>query len=247
MQHISLLAAVPDATFLEDLRGRIGRQAEIVLQGEVRDSAGTLSMVSQVRPDVLLLANADSSGECCCDLALLAAAHHCSPNTKTILLTDKCTERSMAKALVQGARGCISTAAFPRDGLRAIRAVHRGEVWIGRKELASVLDDLLGRLERAEDAAVLGDRLERSEDASVQSPGKLSEREVEIVDAVRRGLTNKEIARKLRISPTTVKTHLQNIFHKLHVKHRVQLANLTRSPAVQETSAALNSLDYDLV
>jgi DNA-binding NarL/FixJ family response regulator len=96
--------------------------------------------------------------------------------------------------------------------------VSRGEVWIGRKELAFVLDDFLSRLEQAENAAD-------------HSATALSQRELEIADAVRLGLTNKEIARKMHISPTTVKTHLEHIFHKLNVSHRVQLAIKTRAPA----------------
>ncbi|HEX3125193.1 MAG TPA: response regulator transcription factor, partial [Rhodanobacteraceae bacterium] len=115
----------------------------------------------------------------------------------------------------------VSSNAPAAELLRAIRAVSRGEVWVGRKEMASVLDVLLTRLERRTN----------------QSPGKfarlLSERESQIADAVRLGLTNKEIGRRLRISPTTVKTHLENIFHKLHVTHRVQLAILAGSPTLR--------------
>ena len=59
----------------------------------------------------------------------------------------------------------------------------------------------------------------------------LTKREAQIVEGIRLGLTNKQIGRKLGISPTTVKTHLENIFHKLNVTHRVQLAILTGSPA----------------
>ena len=72
-------------------------------------------------------------------------------------------------------------------------------------------------------------RLERRKNASGKFAEVLSERESQIADAVRLGLTNKEIGRKLRISPTTVKTHLENIFHKLNVSHRVQLAMLSGS------------------
>jgi len=82
--------------------------------------------------------------------------------------------------------------------------------------MASVLDVLLTRLERRKSA-------------SGKFAEALSGRESQIADAVRLGLTNKEIARKLRISPTTVKTHLENIFHKLNVSHRVQLAMLAGS------------------
>lgn len=120
--------------------------------------------------------------------------------------------------------------ALPQDCLQAIRAVSQGEVWIGRRELAAVLDDLLSQRERTDDAAA-------------ESAALLSQRELEIADAVRLGLTNKEIAHKLRISPTTVKTHLEHIFHKLHVSHRVQLAILTPSSAAQTEPGTVSSHD----
>jgi DNA-binding NarL/FixJ family response regulator len=53
---------------------------------------------------------------------------------------------------------------------------------------------------------------------------KLSRREAEILDCVREGLSNKQIGRKLGISPTTVKTHLERIFDKLQVRTRLQAA-----------------------
>lgn len=219
MHTISLLAAMPDTKLLQGLREQIARQDEVELVGEPRGTLQTLRSVRHVHPDVLLLDATSSStdGRRHCS-ALLAAIHRADPNTKIILLADTCTGYSIARAMEHGARGCISTSAFADGCLRAVSAVSRGEIWIGRKELASILDDILGRLDRAESTA---------DDSAIA----LSQRELEIADAVRLGLTNKEIARKMRISPTTVKTHLEHIFHKLHVTHRVQLAILTRAPA----------------
>ena len=225
MQRISLLAAVKDAKFLRSLRDQLAPQEEIELRGEAHDSLQTLSRVGRVHPDVLLLdATFSNRARRCCDSPLLTAVHHDSPATKIILLAGEYTEREVARALQKGARGILSLGATPQDCLRAIRAVNQGEIWVGRRELASVLDDLLTQLERADYV-------------SVKSKEVLSERELEIADAVRLGMTNKEIARKLRISRTTVKTHLENIFHKLHVTRRVQLAILTRAPTMQTDSA----------
>lgn len=221
MQNISLLAAVNDAKFLSDLRDQIAQQEQIELRAEAHDSLQTLNRVGRIHPDVLLLdATFSAGGLACCDSPLLAAVHHDSPATKIILLADACTEHAVAHVLQKGARGILSMRASPQDCLRAIRAVSEGEIWIGRKQLASILGDILTQLEGADYV-------------SVKSADVLSERELEIADAVRLGMTNKEIARKLRISNTTVKTHLENIFHKLHVTRRVQLAILTRSPATQ--------------
>jgi len=212
---ISLLAAMSNTTLLGILRDQVAQQQETELVGAPKGLRQTLRAVRRVRPDVLLLdATSCNRMDKWCRPALLAEVRRSSPDTRIILLLDALTEHSIARALEQGARGYISTAAFSDCCLRAIQAVSRGEVWVGRKELTCILDDLLGRLEQAESAAD-------------ESAALLSQRELEIADAVRLGLTNKEIARKMCISPTTVKTHLEHIFHKLHLSHRVQLAILT--------------------
>jgi len=221
---ISLLAAMSDTRLLGILRDQIAQQLETELVAAPRGIRQTLRAVRYFRPDVLLL-DAKSCMDKWCGTAQLAEVHRCSPDTKMILLLDTLTEHSIAWALEQGARGYISTAVFPDVCLRAIRAVSRGEVWIGRKELTCILDELLSRLEHAEKAAQ-------------ESSGLLSQRELEIADAVRLGLTNKEIARKMGISPTTVKTHLEHIFQKLHLSHRVQLAGILTSHRLPDHPSA---------
>ena len=219
MQRISVVAAFSDAKLLQDLRTRIARQNDIALLADAQDDAQALRAVGEKSPDVLLLDSAIAGGDrSCTDASLVEAVHHASPRTKIILLADCCSERAVANLFRQGARGCMTPAALADEGLRAIRAVNAGEVWIGRRALASLLDDLLSRLERNDYVA--------SKWADL-----LSARELEIANGVRLGLTNKQIARKLRISDTTVKTHLENIFQKLNVSRRVQLAVLARGGA----------------
>jgi DNA-binding NarL/FixJ family response regulator len=221
MQNILLVAVVADERFLRDLGCEIGRQDDMRLLAELRDTPHMLRIVENLHPDVLLLDEALADAVDGRPDSVIGQVHRASPVTRTLLVNDGLGEDSGARALQRGARGCVSSNAPAGELLRAIRAVSRGEVWVGRKEMASVLDVLLTRLERRAN----------------EGPGKfaqlLSERELQIADAVRLGLTNKEIGRKLRISPTTVKTHLENIFHKLNVTHRVQLAILAGSPPIR--------------
>ena len=215
MQQIALVAATADAKLLEQLRRQIAQQQEITLSGEARDTLAMARIVRRLQPDVLLVealflgAAADGA-----DSPVLADLHRRSPRSKIILLADHCSERLVASAFQQGARGRITSAAVALDCLRPIRAVHQGEIWVSRLELAYVLNHLLGRLQGS--------------DGAEKSSNLLSGREAEIANSVRLGLTNKEIARKLRISDATVKTHLEHIFHKLNVSRRIQLATLAR-------------------
>lgn len=220
MQKILLMAVVADERFLRDLGSEVERQDDMQLLAELRDTPRMLHIIESLHPDVLLLDEVLADAVDSCRDSVVGEVHRVSPVTRTLLVNDGGSEGCGARALQRGARGCISSKALAGEWLHAIRAVSRGEVWIGRKEMASVLDVLLTRIERANEGSGKFAKL-------------LSERELQIANAVRLGLTNKEIARELRISPTTVKTHLENIFQKLHVTHRVQLAILAGSPAVQ--------------
>jgi DNA-binding NarL/FixJ family response regulator len=218
MQSILLVAVVESERFRRDLGSEVERQDDMRLLAELRDTSRMLGLVESLHPDVLLLGEALAGAVDGRD-SVIGEVHRASPMTRTLLVSDGSSyDGCGARAVQRGARGCISSNAPAAELLRAIRAVSRGEVWIGRKEMASVFDILLTRLERANAA-------------SGKSTGLLSERESQVAEAVRLGLTNKEIARRLRISPTTVKTHLENIFHKLNVTHRVQLAILAGAPA----------------
>jgi len=218
MQHIALVAAIADAKLKEHLRSQLVQQQEILLAAEAHDPIAMVSAMRRLQPDVLvvegLLLGAAADGA---DSPLLAQLHRRSPRTKIILLADRCSERLVASAFQQGARGRITLSAFALDCLRPIRAVHYGEIWVSRLELAYVLNHLLRRLQGS--------------DGAEESSNLLSGREAEIANCVRLGMTNKEIARKLRISDATVKTHLEHIFHKLHVSRRIQLATVARTLA----------------
>ena len=216
MQDILLVAVVADERFLRDLGCEVERQDDMRLLAELHDTPRMLRIIENLHPDVLLLDETLAGAVDGRRASVIGDVHRASPVTRTLLVSDGSDDSCGARAVQRGARGCISSNAPAGELLRAIRAVSRGEVWIGRKEMASVLDMLLTRLERRKNA-------------SGKFAEVLSERESQIADAVRLGLTNKEIGRKLRISPTTVKTHLENIFHKLNVSHRVQLAMLSGS------------------
>ncbi|MEO6102270.1 MAG: response regulator transcription factor [Pseudoxanthomonas sp.] len=109
-----------------------------------------------------------------------------------------------------GARGCLPASAGVAETREAIRAVLGGELWLSRRLFSAVLEYLQAR---PSPAATL-----QAEDDG------LTVRQREIVTCVGRGMSNKQIARHLGISPTTVKTHLHNIFERIGVGGRTLLA-----------------------
>jgi two-component system nitrate/nitrite response regulator NarP len=122
------------------------------------------------------------------------------PQLRVVLLWDEICEPLVREALQDRLHGFLFTHATPELCLRAIRAVSRGELWLSRALLAKAIASM------------------RAPHAEVDEA--LTPRQRQIVDFVRRGLTNKEIANHLGITEDTVKKHLQVVFGKLGVHRR---------------------------
>jgi DNA-binding NarL/FixJ family response regulator len=121
-----------------------------------------------------------------------------------ILLTAAIQPFEVTGALQLGARGVVLKSSPPELLLRSIRAVSEGQHWVE----GEVLTDW-ARITRRPSGV-----------------GGLTSREIEIISAIQTGNTNREIATKLSISEETVKRHLSNIFGKLGVSSRLELALL---------------------
>ncbi|HET9087027.1 MAG TPA: response regulator transcription factor [Acidobacteriaceae bacterium] len=120
------------------------------------------------------------------------------PESKIIVLTTYDGDEDIYKALQAGAQGYLLKGASSDELIKAIRAVHAGERYIP----SSIAERLAGRV--------------GSED--------LTERELEVLQNIVRGKSNKEIAQQMNISEATVKTHINNLLSKLMVSDRTQAA-----------------------
>jgi RNA polymerase sigma factor (sigma-70 family) len=119
------------------------------------------------------------------------------------------TTARVVAMIESGARGCLPREAGLAETREAVRAVLAGELWLSRRLFSAVLEHMQSAVQR--------------QDASEADDG-LTERQREIVRCVGRGMSNKQIGRHLGISPTTVKTHLHNIFERLGIGGRTMLA-----------------------
>lgn len=121
-----------------------------------------------------------------------------------ILIDTKCgSENLVAAVLKKKIAGVLMGLSDREMLLKAIRAVVKGEIWLDNQTFKNILQGI----------NALG----------AEKNSALSSREKEIVTLIGKGLRNKEIAHQLNIGETTVKTHLNRIFHKLNLKARSEL------------------------
>ena len=136
------------------------------------------------------------------------------PATRIMLLTNRPDEREGIAALKAGARGYCDRDIDALLLVKALDVVQQGEIWVGRKLIPHLLEELTALTERQpEPPADLDTRLDR-----------ITAREREIAQLLSAGASNKEIARRLSVTERTVKAHLTAIFRKLGITGRLQLA-----------------------
>ena len=187
--------------------GRILRDEKgIEIVGEAVNGLQTINVVNDLKPDVVLL---DIRMPEMDGIQVISPIRQKSPNTKALMLTATMDEAKIFKSLKAGAKGYLSKDASVSDLTKAIKAVHRGELWIERKLMSRFFDQ---------------EAIADSKGANAHGKTKegLTPREQEVLRHLATGRSNKEIAQDLFISEKTVKTHLNSIFRKLKVTRRLQ-------------------------
>lgn len=203
--HIRLLIVGPPLPEKRALDRLLASQRTIVVVGEVLESAKIAQAVRAPKPDVILLHTVGV--ELALEAIQVILAH--VPAARLLVVVPAFSVDEGVRMLEHGARGLLPRSDIHEQALRAIRSVHAGEIWGSRALLSRMAQDTIKH-------TTLVHAIERSSSS-------LTEREVEIIRLLRGGASNKEIAAQLHISDKTVKTHLQNIFGKLHIHRRQQV------------------------
>lgn len=203
------VAIADDHTLLrEGLIQLLQREKDLDVVGEGSSGEDILEIVQKTPVDVLLLDLVMPESD---SLRILPLIRQKAPATKVLILADNFDQRLIFPVLQQGAKGFILKNVPSTELWKAIRMVHAGEVWIGRGVVRYLLENF-----------VSGSAKHRPQRKA--QGGLLSQREVEVARLVAVGCSNRDIADRLTISEKTVKTHLANIFKKLHLRNRLDLA-----------------------
>ena len=205
------IAIADDHPIVRDgLKSLLQLENDFEIIGEAGDGRQVLDLVSQTDPDILLLdlrmPNLDG-------LATLQALQHANRRTRVIVLTASEDKNEFVVAMKLGCSGIVLKHTEPDLIIKSIRKVHSGEIWLDSHTTAAVMQQFSTALDP-----------ERASGAGGRDRNPLSTREREIVSLVAQGYKNKEMAEKMFISEQTVKNHLHNIFDKLGVSDRLELA-----------------------
>jgi DNA-binding NarL/FixJ family response regulator len=198
---IRIVIADDHAIFRDGLRRLLATQEDFQVLAEASDGKEAIALAKDLRPDVLLL---DLAMPRVPGMEVLRELAHQQAAVRTILLTAAIQPFAVTSALQLGARGIVLKASPPEMLLSSIRSVCEGQFWVGSEPVAAWA---------------------RSGQTSTSGFG-LTSREIEIISAIKEGSSNREIASKLAISEETVKRHLSNIYGKLGVSSRLELAVL---------------------
>jgi len=187
---------------------------DVELVGEAANAQETMAVAPVLRPDILLL-DIDLPGMNGIQLVQELAPR--LPNTKIVMLTVSSSERDLLDAVARGAAWYLTKDLSPEALLRTLRGVQRGELAMSRRFAARALRYFA-------DAARRGRAVSGAEGELMG----LSPRENDVLAMLADGLTDREIANALTISPRTVETHVSNILHKLGVRNRAEAAQRYR-------------------
>jgi len=209
-KRIRVLIADDHPIVREGLRKLLNLEDDIDVVAEACDGRELLEVIHEAKPDVILLdlrmPNLDGLGA-------LQTLQHTGSKARVIILTASEDKNEFVQAMKLGCSGIVLKQTSADLIVKSIRKVHSGEIWLDSHTTAAVMRQFASP---AEIAAAGGGR--------VRERSPLSTREREIVGLVAQGFKNKEMAEKMFISEQTVKNHLHNIFDKLGVSDRLELA-----------------------
>jgi two-component system, NarL family, response regulator LiaR len=201
--RIRVLLVDDHAVVRKGLRALLDREPGIEVVGEAETGEQAVETAGRLHPDVILM-DLEMPG-----IGGIEATRQISerrPESKVVILTSHAAEEDVFPALKAGAHGYLLKHSAPEDVLRAIQQAHHGE---------TVLHPTIARM-------VLRELQRPPQPRQTRTTDPLSERELEVLRLLARGMSNQEIAETLVVGEPTVRSHVSAILRKLQLASRTQ-------------------------
>jgi DNA-binding NarL/FixJ family response regulator len=191
-------------------------QPDLRVAGEAADGREAIALVQRERPDVMLMdiRMPDVDG--------IEATRAIAGQTRVVILTTYELDEYVFDALAAGASAFLLKAAPPEELIHAIHVVAAGDALLAPSVTRRVIEQFARRRQSAGGRPTALD--------------SLTERELEVLREVAQGFTNLEIAERLHVSETTIKTHVAHVLDKLELRDRVQAVILAYEAGLAGTS-----------
>lgn len=202
---IRVLVADDHPILRSGLRLLLSAEPDMEVVGEAHTGQEAIDKVRELEPDVVVMdiAMPQMSG-----LEATTRISDLGLQTKVLILTVHAESDYLLPVVRAGGSGFVRKSQADTDLLEAVRAVHRGEVFLDPPATKMLLEDYLGRVRAGKET---------------DTYQKLSEREREVLKLTAEGYTSQEIADRLVLSPKTVDTYRGRVMDKLNLHHRADL------------------------
>jgi two-component system NarL family response regulator len=203
---IRVLVVDDHALFRRGLEMVLEQEPDIDVVGEAEDGSDAVAKATETTPDIVLMdVRMPKRGGIDACTAIKAAV----PSSKIIMLTISDEEADLYDAIKAGAMGYLLKEISIEEVASAIRAVHGGQSLISPSMASKLLTEFASMIKRGD------------ERQQVPAP-RLTDREMEVLRLVAKGMNNRDIAKQLFISENTVKNHIRNILEKLQLHSRME-------------------------
>jgi DNA-binding NarL/FixJ family response regulator len=207
MEPLRILLVDDHILFRKGVASLLASRPGLEVVGEAGDGLEAVARARETLPDVILM---DIGMPKCDGLEATRLIKREMPHVKIIMLTVSDDDRDLFAAIKNGAEGYLLKNLEPYQFFDMLEGIRRGEVAISGVMAAKILQEF-----RQPDQSLV---------RQPEAIDELTPREIEVLEQVVKGATNKEIASTLSITENTVKIHLRNILEKLHLQNRIQAA-----------------------
>ncbi len=206
VEPIRVLVVDDHALFRRGLQMVLEQEPDIEVVGEASDGAEAVEKAADTLPDIVLMdVRMPKRG----GIDACTAIHETVPSAKIIMLTISDEEADLYDAIKAGAMGYLLKEISIEEVASAIRAVHGGQSLISPSMASKLLTEFASMIKKTDDRQ------------QVPTP-RLTDREMEVLKLVAKGMNNRDIGSELFISENTVKNHVRNILEKLQLHSRME-------------------------